>query len=102
MLDIHATDDIDESGAATVLMSNNILADVPDLPAHLKINMRDETAAPVLLQAALAKFLCDSFLMEPFFLQDWLPRASDAAFTGGLFAWASNMVKRLKGELTEK
>ncbi|KAJ4213219.1 hypothetical protein NW759_011063 [Fusarium solani] len=81
-LDIHATDDIDESGAATVLMSNNILADAPDLPAHLKINMRDETAAPVLLQAALAKFLCDSFLMEPFFLQDWLPRASDAAFTG--------------------
>ncbi|WAO95664.1 Hypothetical protein NCS54_01329800 [Fusarium falciforme] len=81
-LDLHATDDIDESGAATVLMSNNILADASDLPAHLRINMRDETAAPVLLQAALAKSLCDSFLMEPFFLQDWLPRASDAAFKG--------------------
>ncbi|KAL2673961.1 hypothetical protein Neosp_012407 [[Neocosmospora] mangrovei] len=81
-LDLHAADVIDESSAAILLMSNNILADAPDLPAYLRINMRDEIAAPVLLQAALAKFLCDSFLLEPFFLQDWLPRASDAAFKG--------------------
>ncbi|KAJ4317354.1 hypothetical protein N0V84_007411 [Fusarium piperis] len=81
-LDFHATDEIDESSAAAVLMSNNVLACDPDLPAHLRINMRDETAAPVLLQAALAKFLCDSFLTEPFFLQDWLPKISDAAFKG--------------------
>lgn len=88
-LDLHATDDIDESGAATVLMSENILANASDVPANLRINMRDETAVPVLLQAALAKFLCDSFLLEPFFLQDWLPRASEAAFKGGLQTWHS-------------
>ncbi|KAI8652522.1 hypothetical protein NCS57_01316400 [Fusarium keratoplasticum] len=81
-LDFHATDKVDESRAADVLMSNNILANDPDLPPHLKINMKDETAAPVLLQAALAKTLCDLFLTEPFFLQSWLPRASDMVFEG--------------------
>lgn len=83
-LDFHATDKVDESRAADVLMSNNILANDPDLPPHLKINMKDETAAPVLLQAALAKTLCDLFLTEPFFLQSWLPRASDMVFEGWL------------------
>ncbi|RSL66601.1 hypothetical protein CEP54_003637 [Fusarium duplospermum] len=65
--------EIAERGVDALLVCNNILAD------NANINMQGKTTAPILLQAALAKTLCELFLTKPFFLQDWVSEFIDGA-----------------------
>ncbi|KPM42132.1 hypothetical protein AK830_g4381 [Neonectria ditissima] len=64
---------IHEPDAAQMLASTGVLADSATVPTYLQMSMEGEATSAILLQAALARTLCDLFLSEPFFLQDWLP-----------------------------
>ncbi|KAK7420916.1 hypothetical protein QQX98_002480 [Neonectria punicea] len=78
-MDHRRTEQIDEPHASELLVKEGILADSSTVPDHLKISMQGDAASAVLLQAALARALCEYFLADPFFLQDWLPRPDHQA-----------------------
>ncbi|KAM5349522.1 hypothetical protein ACJ41O_006027 [Fusarium nematophilum] len=65
-------DQISDKDVAELLVKKGILAHDDNIPGHLRLDIHGGTGALVLLQAALARSLCNKFLTDPFFLRPGL------------------------------